>query len=127
MYCVSGGNFHPRNGSVVTHRVGEANVTFECDIYDDNGNRTFTQWNIENFRGEPGLKSVPLTFNDTLLEGDVGICPVLTTCRDRLIFPEFLADFDGATLVCGTAINDMFTVGQFFLRVYSKCNSTVPE
>ena len=37
-----------------------------------------------------GSESVPLTFNNTLIEGDVGICPILTTCRNRLIFPELI-------------------------------------
>ena len=92
MYCVVGENFYPPNGSVVTHRVGEANVTFEYDIYIDNDTRTFTQWNVKNFRGVPGLKSV---LSNTLIEGDLGICPVLPTCCDRLIFPEFLVGFDG--------------------------------
>ena len=90
VHCVSGGNFRPPNGSVVAHQVGDVNITFECDIYDDNGNQTFTQWSIKNLRGVPGLKSVPLTFNNTLIEGDVGICPILTTCRNRLIFPELI-------------------------------------
>ena len=42
---------------MVAHQVGDVNITFECDIYDDNGNWTFIQWNIKNIRGGLGLKS----------------------------------------------------------------------
>ena len=113
----------PPNGTEVTREIGAVNVTFECVVTNDQGMQDTTQWNIENFRGNPGAQSILMALNDTILGGEPSN-GVLPTFRTRLIFPEFLEDLDGTTLTCGLPPASSLRDGQFQLRVYSKslCN-----
>ena len=118
-HCL-GESFNPANGSQVVREVGAVNVSFECIVVDANGNQTLTQWNIENYRGVSGVQDISIVPNTILTGEPTNTLPGFSTFRSRLIFSQFLSDFDGATLVCGTPLD--FMTGQFPLRVYRECS-----
>ncbi len=110
----------PANNTVVSHFSGTVNVTFECSVLDENGNRTPTAWNLRNFRGEELPQNVLLVLPDTILEGDPTNGNIFfDTFRTRLTFPVFLEDFHLATLACGATDTDPRSA-LFPLRVYGK-------
>ena len=115
----------PPNGTEVTREIGALNVTFECIVTDYQGMQDVTQWNIENFRGNPGAQFITIALRDTILEGEPTNGGVFATFRTRLIFPVFLKDLDRTTLTCG--LPPSIREGQFILRANSKSLCGIPR
>lgn len=105
----------------MTAEIGAANVTFQCVLINSAGFQVLTQWNIKDFRGEGGLRDIISTLPDTVLEGTPtnSTNAIFKTFREILKFPNYIEDFDGATLTCGSPQTSI-TAGMFPLRVYRK-------
>lgn len=118
MQCIQV-TLNPANNTVVTRSVGDANVTFECEILDDDGTRRLTQWAIVNFRGvEGGVDIATALPNTIILDGAPNSGAFFDTFHNRLIVREFIGDLHQTTLFCG--FSEFLNAGQFFLRTYSK-------
>ena len=111
--------FDPSSGTVVTKLIGTVNVTFQCLIVDEDGSQMTTQWNLYNFQGVEGGRSIKSVVPDTILEGNTNPGSVFGSFRNILKFPTFREDFDESLLTCGTPSVGL-RIGQYPLRVYRK-------
>ena len=116
----------PPNNTTVTRRIGDANTTFNCSVFAQAGRQVTTLWNIENIRGVADLRDLLTVLGDDNIVKFDGISSNGTgffpTFRNELTFTEFIEDFDGATLICGTGEN--LRAGRWSLRVYRMFNCT---
>lgn len=109
---------------MVIRQIGAVNVSFECTLVNNEGEQILTQWVIRDFRGVPGGQDIITVLPDTILLGEPQPQPAnFATFRNMLLFPEFLEDFDGATLTCGNpAISgNSLDTAQWPLRVFREC------
>ena len=105
----------------MTREIGAVNVTFECLLLNDAGNQVTTIWNIWNFRGVAGGRSILLVLPDAIYEGNPD-GTLFATFRNILTFPVFIEDLDGASLSCGSQLRGFnLTTGWFLLKAYRKC------
>ncbi len=119
-------NLSPQDGSLVAELVGSENSsTFQCDVFSNSSGRLLqitTAWGLRNFRssGNNIFLADPLESEGVLLiDGDLQPPGSFSsTFRNRLLILNFIEDFDGVELVCGSGAN-IGIVG-FDLRVYSK-------
>ena len=105
---------------MVIRQIGATNVTFECTVTNSLGEQALTQWTIRDFQGEEGLQTILTVVPSTILTGTPNPSPAFETFRNMLVFPEFLEDFDRATLFCGTP-SVVLESGQWTLRVFREC------
>ena len=123
MLCVSTIVQYPPNASYVVREVGQVKVSFLCRNF-INGEITYSEWNIANFRGVKGLQSITSVLPDTLLEGQsTHGKDIFPYYQDKLTLSEFIADLHNTTLYCGTDAAG-FKLAEFYLRVYCKYSIT---
>ena len=115
----------PPSGSTIARFEGAMNAaTLTCNITLNDGlTQTFTEWFVQNLRGNDGLQVIIDDFFPEVFS--IGGDPLPTaparTFRNQLTLLNFTAELDGTMIFCGTGgASGNHEQANFYLRVYSK-------
>ena len=109
----------PPSSTVIPNFEGTvSNTTITCNIT-NGGIQIGTQWNIENFGGNPNLQTVnnvaPNIFD---IGGDLRPGSNVDTFQNQITILNFTSDLDNVTLYCGTGVERR--MANFTIRIYRK-------
>ena len=109
----------PPSGTLIANFEGTENViTLICNISGDGSNQIGTTWSIANYRGSITLVDItggPEPFD---VGGPPNPLAPQVSLSNELTISNWTADLDGATIFCGTGIDQQ--EASFSLRVYRK-------
>ena len=112
---------------MIAHFEGTENAsTLTCNVTNDAGFMTSTEWFLQDFRGSSALQVITNDFVTEIFSvgGDLRPNDPTRTFRNRLTFVNFTAELDRVTVYCGTASSRQ--QGNFNLRIYSKFIQHLP-
>ena len=109
----------PPSGSVIPNFEGPDNTTtITCNIATNQGVQIGTQWNIENFGGNPVLQSVNVAPDLFDIGGDLRPGSTTDTFLNQITILNFTSELDNAILYCGTGVDRQ--QANFTIRIYRK-------
>ena len=111
----------PPSGSVIANFEGVAlNTTtaLRCNVSNQAGTQISTQWNIENFGGNPVLQPINVALGLVDIGGDLRPGSTTDTFLNRITVLNFTSDLDNAILYCGTGVDPR--LANFTIKIYRK-------
>ena len=112
----------PPSGSVIANFEGTLNAaTLRCNISSNQGTQIGTQWNIENFGGNPALQGVSNAAPDLFeIGGDLRPGSTTDTFFNQITILNITRDLDNVIIYCGTGVQPR--QANFTIRIYRKFN-----
>ena len=102
----------PSSGSVLADFEGTLNAaTIQCNISGTQGTQITTQWELQNFRGNP--------MDVSIINAPAGLFGFSGFYDNRLTILNLTSELDKVTVFCGTGWEPKGA--NFTLRIYSKC------
>ena len=94
-------------------------TALRCNVSNQAGTQISTQWNIENFGGNPALQRIVDVAQGLVdIGGDLRPGSTMDTFFNRITILNFTSNLDNAILYCGTGVEPR--QANFTIKIYRK-------